>query len=422
MTKDNKSKFNFNVLIVEDREEDLDKLNTFFRDIFSKSINIEIRSARNAEQAQNLLKSKVFQLLSLDQRLPKSTGDELMDENGLEVGDLALKTQPLIIPATLTAYPHYLKSTKLAGVGFDYFPKGQLRTSEYVNILAAKAKSFIDEGVWEKASDILPGPIAHFAGSFSPNVKQTHLERFIAIRSLWEAGIRLLLFSGIATLDTTGVNISKILPTFSKIERFDNAAILRSLNVVFEALDDTLKKNNRYAEAREYKRFFCEPFLSACREIQVLRNESAHSPAEITAEIIKKNQLTFITFLVGMSFWAIHPIVNEMSLISVEGRYVVKGSSKKGTRSINEFTNWEWDGKLVVKSNYAYQLITEPEEEKAPPYFVPLYPLVRLEKRQYLTDWWIAHRPLHNEYKNPVTGKTRIFPDIELRKWWMRRF
>jgi hypothetical protein len=404
------------ILIVEDKPDDQVAYKEAIIDSCKNKYDVRITIAENREDAEKLLRQDLYPIISLDQNIPLKKGYEIKPEHGVSVGELALKTQPLLISFVLTAFPQWRPGTKLSSMGFRYFEKAKMKAVEYGQQFSLDIEEFLTDTAWRTSSENLPGLLSSFSSQVSSAVSPDSWKRFEAGIYLWEICIRLLYLSCTAVLDHLGEDISELLIP----GRFENSTVLYSMELALNKQKGILPLKGLSEQSNEITRFFDTDFVEACKLIRTLRNEVKHKPINEKNEDLDKNISAFFRLLTGISFWRLHPLVTDIQVVSWGRRNVLRGQPLRGYLRNNKLEIWEFDSRVLVNPERLYMCIVDPEiAENA--LVVPLHPLIRLEKRGVKDTWWIAHRPDRNEYIEPLTGQTRVFDGNELSEWWEKK-
>jgi len=282
-------------------------------------------------------------------------------------------------------------------------------------------RQFEQQHAWQRAEEILLPFLAPFCQRFASEDESAALQRQQQGVFLWDAGIRVLVVVLWATLDFLGEDVGESLKPVSR--RLDNEPIQGGLAKGMPRLSEALKSLDMATQAREWERFFDnDRFRIASRNIQVVRNNLAHSPLGIDDEGYPENRPCFLMFLLSMSFWAIHPVVTELRIVPWGGKNALEGKLLTSTETYGARETWRWDVRreFPVYPDRLYQVIVDPED-RYDALVVPLFPLMRSELGRGQTIYWLAHFPERDEYRDPLTGNIKRFDDGELSKWWATR-
>jgi len=408
-------------LIAEDNSKDLRFYKNSIKRACGGKIWLEFAEAESAEEGKSAILENVFPFFSLDKMMPLHKGYEVVEGAGSELAQLSVKLNPLSIIIILTVSPEWQTALNAGKLGVDYIDKKKCTAGEYGKQFVERIKSFERTESWETGANVLPSVLSSYCDKIA-NKERDQFRKLNDIFFLWDAGIRLLALSQIAVLDYLGHPPFDIYSILQK--RLDNNPLINSIERLTPKLIEDFESNSLSVQAREYKRFFsCKNFKKSTRSIQQLRNSQSHSPLREGSDIFSDNIPSFLTFLLGMSYWAIHPIVTNLKVVpwgsrnALQGNRLVKSNNFLGD---NEVFQLDKNKDLVAYSEQLYHVILNPENTEEG-LVVPLYPLMRIEQKGEEKQIWLAHNPLRDEYRNPQDGTRKTFEDKDLSDWCISR-
>jgi|GEM_PF-2935451 len=415
----NEEKIKYPILIAEDIEEDLRFLRNEIKKTCAGQIWLDIHECRAANPAREFLRQRLYPFISLDKNMPEQIDGPVQEDIGDELRNLSRHLNPLASISVLTAYPKWKSAYEAGSIGVKYYSKKETTAGQYAKAIVEDICAFERQDAWQRAASILPPVLAAFCKDIATtdDTSSGILLRTNYATSLWEAGIRLLSLieiSSLAFLDPT------LLQRMNLVQgRLDNEPIIKIIEQLTPALHGALERVGCQSQARELSRFFGHTmFTSAVRNLQQIRNATTHSPPVPDTDVFLENLPDFVTFLLGLSFWALHPIVMDLKVVPWGLSNGLRGKQVKGLWEMTATPTWSWErpASMQVNPKHVYQFLIEPEAEDKAIAF-SLHPLIRISRTQGTYSLWHAHDPLKNLYRDLSSGKTMYF-DNALSEWW----
>ncbi|MHB9098473.1 MAG: response regulator [Syntrophales bacterium] len=415
----NGEKTRYPILIAEDIEEDLRFLKNGIKQACAGRIWLDVHECRAANPAREFLRQRLYHFISLDKNMPEQVNGPVQEDIGDELRNLSRRLNPLASISVLTAYPKWKSAHEAGSIGVKYYYKKETTAVQYARAIVEDICSFEREIAWQRAASILPPVLASFCKDIATadDTSSGILMRTNYATSLWEAGIRLLSLieiSSLAFLDPA------LLQSMNLIQgRLDNEPIIKLIEQLTPVLKGALEQAGYQAQARELTRFFGHTmFMSTIRNLQQVRNSTMHSPPVPDADVFLENLPDFVTFLLGLSFWSLHPIVMDLKVVPWGVSNGLRGKQIQGMWEMTATPTWSWEkpSSMQLNPKHVYQFLIEPEAEGKAVAF-SLHPLIRITRTQGTFNLWHAHDPLKNLYRNLSSGKIMYF-DNALSEWW----
>lgn len=416
-------KLRYHLLIAEDSEKDLTFLRNAVKQACAGTLWLDITECAAAGSARKTIRTVLCPFVSVDKRMPEEAGGVLIDDLGDGLRELAVRLNPLSTVGMFTAFPEFRSSYKAGVDGSKYFEKrAGMTAGEYAKLIVSDIRSFEGVQAWQKAAVTLPPVLAAYAKDIAAgdDTDAGLLKRSTYAISLWETGLRVVALVELAALAFLEPAALKDVPI--PRGRLDNEPIIALIERLTPLLQSTLEQSGHLVQARELGRFFSNRiFLSTLRTLQQVRNVSIHSGPVIVRDSFLENLPPFVTFLLGMSFWALHPIVADLKVVPWGVSNGLTGKRLEGAWNLTPTRTWTWDSRSNMQINpaHVYQVFGEPEtDDKA--LIIPLYPLVRFTHAADGHSLWLAQDPTKDTYVNPSNGAIQRFDDGALAAWWER--
>jgi len=420
----------FKLLVVED--EELQKYVKAIKRACGGKMMFDFIEVEFGADAQEALETHLCPFNSLDQRFAwRREGDiestEISNNSGRRLVTLVSKLQPLHCSSVITRYPDWQESMAAKGYGFEYIDKttkGDVK--EYAVHLLERISRFLNEDAWIRASMVLPVSLSHLCYTVS-DVSKPAVERFDSARRFWETGILLSVLVMLKTIDHLDGDIGDAIKSLSGKHgqaRIENDACIRTFKSYIKTMLELLDARGYKVQAREFHRFFGDGFHQASSSIRDLRNRTTHgSLVDESEDGLAESRDILLHFLLGCTFWALHPISSDVVLEPHLNRMAARGKPLRGMNRSLGTEVWQWDQKLQVHKDRILQCIVDPLDAYNA-LLVDLHPLVRrLPSKRTFDELVLAHNPLRDEYIAPQQGNKVITPfaDNELSDWWRKR-
>ena len=408
------------LLIAENIENDLVFLKNALKRECAGQVWLDIKDCTTGQEARAVLRETLCPFVSLDRRMPEQIAGAQVDDLGDRLRDLAVRLNPLSHVGMLTAYPDPQSAYDAGSARSTYKIKKDMTAIDYAKVIVSEIRAFERTIAWQKAATVLPPVLAAFAKDIADDDDSDDavLRRSACARSLWESGIHFIALMELAAV--TFIKPALLRGIHVPHGRIDNESVIILIKQLTPALQAALKEAGYPAQAREVGRFIGHStFMLALRMLQDVRNQSAHSAPVVARTLFLENASSFLTFLLGVSLWALHPLVVGLKVVPWGTSNGLKAKRLHGSWNLTSTPTWIWDARssMQVNPNHVYQALIEPEAEDRA-LLIPLYPLIRFERSGEAFSLWLAHDASKGLYCNVANGIIYKFEDGALSAWW----
>lgn len=411
------------LLIAEDKTQDLVFLRNAIKRECGGQIWLDIKECTTGAETRAELRQTVYPFVSLDRQMPEHLHGPLIEDLGDNLRELAVRLNPLSCVAVFTAYPEYRSAHKAGTDHSTYEGKSGMTANEYAKVVVNEIRVFERTIAWQRAASVLPPILAALAKDIAGGDASDDavLLRSASATSLWESGIHLIALTELAV--ATFIKPALLRNARLQPGRLDNEWAILVIEQLTPALQDALAQAGHPTQAREMGRFIGHsPFLFALRVLQNVRNTSAHNGPAVASSMFLENTPSFVMFLMGLTLWALHPLVIGLRVVPWGTSNGLKGKALHGAWNLTPTPTWTWDPRVSMQINpdHLYHALTEPEAEDRV-LLTPLYPLVRVQRAGETCNMWLAHDLSRGLYRNLADGAIQRFEDGALATWWNQR-
>jgi hypothetical protein len=417
----NGEKVSYPLLIAEDVKQDLVFLRNAIKRECGGQIWVDIKECTTGAETRRQLQEGLFLFVSLDREMPEQANGKLIEDLGDHLRELAVRLNPLSHVAVFTAHPEFRSAYQAGSDGSIYIAKTfDMTAKEYGRIILTEIRAFEQTIAWRKAATVLPPILATLAKDVAAgdDSDEAVLTRSASARSLWESGIHLIALMELAAISFIDPAILREVRL--QTGRLENESAILLIQQLTPALQSALAQTGYPTQAREVSRFIGNAsFMLALRVLQNVRNISAHNVPVVARTVFLDNTPSFVTFLMGLSLWALHPLVIDLRVVPWGTSNGLRAKALRGAWNLAPTPTWIWDTRLTMQINpaHVYHALIEPEAEGRA-LLIPLHPFVRVERAGETLTLWLAHDLSRGLYRNINDGTIGRFEDGALQAWW----